>query len=491
MFRSLRSRLLLSYVTVISTVLVVMTIFLLAASLSAQLRFDPTWRELIIIARSVDAEIVRARQAGIATIETERFEQFLGQIATNQNVRVLAVLAGTREVIFDSQGDSWVGETISTNPIRSVLAVDENISLGHYEAPDGSNWLVLTQALATFRGRNQLFIVYTRPRPTPFAIFRQLFFSPLCQAGLAAFVVAVLLMLWLNRSVTRPLKGMVQASEAMSAGDYAQQVPVQGPEEIQRVALSFNKMATQVQKANLSQRDFVANVSHDLKTPLTSIQGWSQALLDEVARTPEQVGNAAAIIHSEAERMNRMVSQLLDLARIESGQLKLNLTPISLSDLLTDVYNNLLVQAQNKQIQLTQALSPVSPILGDGDRLMQVFTNLVDNALTHTPTGGRVHLVVRPHGEKAVEVLVQDTGKGIPPDELERIFERFYQVEKSRTQTGGRKGAGLGLAIAKELVEAQRGRISAHSQPGKGTTMAIRFPLSSAPENSTITRTLS
>jgi signal transduction histidine kinase len=488
MFRSLRSRLLLSYTAVIGTVLVVMTLFLLAAALSAQLRFDPTWRELIVIARSVDAEITRARQAGIATIEAERFEQFLAQVAESQNVRVLGIIAGTREVFYDSQNGSWVNETIVADPIRSVLAVDNNISLGRYEAPDGSHWLVLTQALDTFRGRNRLFIVYARPQPTPLAVFRQFFLSPLCQAGLAAFLVAVLLMVWLNRSVTRPLKNMAQASEAMAAGNYDQQVPVQGPEEVQRVASSFNEMAAQVKKANLSQRDFVANVSHDLKTPLTSIQGWSQALLDGVASRPEQVGNAAAIIHSEAERMNRMVSQLLDLARIESGQLKLHQTPLYLNDLLTDVYNNLLVQAQAQQIHLTQAIQPVPLINGDGDRLMQVFSNLVDNALSHTPAGGRVHLVVRPHGDHAVEVLVQDTGKGIPPDELERVFERFYQVEKSRVQDSGRKGSGLGLAIARELVEAHRGRITAHSQPGQGTTFAVRLPLSPTPPGATLTK---
>ena len=489
MFRSLRSRLLLSYVTVIGIVLTVMTLFLLAASLSTQLRFDPVWRELIVIARSVNAEIVRARQAGIATIEAEKFEQFLGQVASSQGVRVLAVIANSREVIYDSQNGSWVGEKVQGNPIRSVLAVDNSLSLGQYHAPDGSRWLVLTQALDTFRGNRQLFVVYARPQPTPFAVFRQFFLSPLCQSGLAAFLVAILLMLWLNRSVTRPLGNMVQASEAISAGNYDQQVPVQGPVELQQVATSFNEMAAQVKKSNQSQRDFVANVSHDLKTPLTSIQGWSQALLDGVAQTPEQIGNAAAIIYGEAERMNRLVSQLLHLARIESGQLKLHLAPLHLNHLLTDVYNNLLVQAQAKQIQLTQAIEPVPAIAGDPDRLMQVFTNLVDNALTHTPAGGRVHLVVRPHGDKAVEVLVQDTGKGIPEEELPRIFERFYQVDKSRVQDSRRKGAGLGLAIVKELVEAHRGRVTAHSQPGKGTTFAIRLPISPTPTNSTLIKT--
>lgn len=483
MFYSLRSRLLLSYITVIGTVLVVMTVFLLAASLSTSLRFDPVWRELIVIARSVNAEITRARQAGLATVETERFELFLDQVAASQNVRVLAIVANTRQVIYDSQNGSWVGETIEQIPIRTVLAVDNTLSLGQYEAPDGSFWLVLTQATDAFRGRNRLFIVYARPRPTPFAIFRQLFLAPLFQAGLAAFLVAVVLMVWLNRSVTRPLREMVQASEAMAGGNYDQRVPVHGPEEVQRVASSFNEMAAQVKQSNQAQRDFVANVSHDLKTPLTSIQGWSQALLDGVAGEPAQVENAAAIIHSEAGRMNRMVNQLLDLARLESGQLKLHLAPVFLNELLAEVRNNLLVQAQAKQINLIEMIQPVPPILGDGDRLIQLFSNLVDNALAHTPAEGSVRLVVRPQGEKMVEVLVQDTGQGIPAEEQPRIFERFYQVEKSRTQSSRRRGVGLGLAIAKELVEGHRGRITVHSQPGQGTTFLVQFPIFTVPHS--------
>ena len=288
--------------------------------------------------------------------------------------------------------------------------------------------------------------------------------------------------------VTRPLHKLVGATEAIAQGDYEQRVPLEGPEEVQRVATSFNSMAMQVATTRQVQRDFVANVSHDLKTPITSIQGWSQALLDGTAVSLESQKRAAGIIHNEAERMSRMVRQLLDLAKIESGQLELHKERVDLCQIVTDVHHSLLPRAIEKQIRLTLNTAPVPPIWGDTDRLMQIFTNLADNALTHTTAGGRVHLDVHSHGEKAVEVVVQDTGKGIAPDELSRIFERFYQVDKSRAKPSRRAGSGLGLAIVQELVLLHNGRIQARSEVGKGSAFIVRLPVSDIPEASTIVR---
>ena len=138
-------------------------------------------------------------------------------------------------------------------------------------------------------------------------------------------------------------------------------------------------------------------------------------------------------------------------------------------------------------VQFTLDLQPVPLILGDPDRLMQVFTNLADNALGHTPAAGRIHITLAPHGDRAINITVQDTGPGIPPDELSRIFERFYQVEKSRARTSERRGSGLGLAITRELVEAHGGRIEARSELGKGSAFLVRLPIG-PPEGSTITR---
>ncbi|MCZ7669249.1 MAG: ATP-binding protein [Chloroflexi bacterium] len=145
--------------------------------------------------------------------------------------------------------------------------------------------------------------------------------------------------------------------------------------------------------------------------------------------------------------------------------------------LLTEVHHNLTLRAQDQQIELISDLQPVPVIRGDYDRLIQLFTNLLDNALNHTPAGGRVHLRLKPQGEQAVEVTVQDSGSGISPEDLSRIFERFYQVEKSRVGGNGRRGSGLGLAIVHELVEAHQGSIRAVSQEGEGSLFVVRLPV--------------
>ena len=214
-------------------------------------------------------------------------------------------------------------------------------------------------------------------------------------------------------------------------------------------------MAEQVRASQQSQRDFLANVSHDLKTPLTSIQGFAQAITDGAAGDAESVRRSAGVIQDEAQRMSRMVSELLDLARIESGQIVMRREPVHLNAVLRDCVDKLALRAQQTGVKLNAQVPDDLPVvLGDGDRLAQVFTNLLDNALKHTPEGGKVTLAARSLSGSSivrrgktwpagVEVSVSDTGSGIPPEDLGRIFERFYQVDKSRPARQ-RPGAGAG-----------------------------------------------
>ncbi len=487
MLKSLRSRLLFSYGIVIMTVLVIVAVAAFIVVSLPAVRYSPMLRDLDNISRVNRGEIIRLIQA---RARNEKILQTLQQTAVENNVRVLLANVDDREVVFDSDNSGWVGTKIDgvVLPNNLLPTTDRNTLAGLYTHEDGSTWLLYSRAISNF-GTDGRFIMYARPEPTGLRQFRELgLFNFLLGAGGAAFLLAILLAFGIVAWVARPLQKMAGATEAIAQGEYDQQLPLQGPEEVQRVAFSFNSMAAQVSATRHAQRDFVANVSHDLKTPITSIQGWSQALLDGAADTPEAQRRAANIIYSEAERMSRMVRQLLDLAKIESGQLELYKELVDLSQLIQDVHRNLFIRAQEKGIHLTVDSQLSVPIYGDPDRLMQLFTNLVDNALTHTPTDGRVHLKVQPHGEKAVEVVVQDTGKGIGSEELSRIFERFYQVEKSRAQMAQRAGSGLGLSIVQELVALHNGRIFARSELGKGSAFIVRLPISDTPEASTIVR---
>jgi len=477
MFNTLRVRLLISYLAIIATVLVIVTVALLAISASQSARILPALRQLNTINLGMRREIARLAEANA---DFPMIKRVLSETAAEQDVRIVIFNRGAGRVIYDSQSDE-VGWTTSgladvNRPPGEFSSLDPSLPIGLYRAPDGSRWLVISQWLPS-RVAGRLLVLIVRPEPTIIAFFRETFLRPVLVAGLLALLLSVLLAILISRSVARPLQRLATASESIAQGEYDQHLEPSGPDEVRRVAQSFNTMASQVSAAQRAQRDFVANVSHDLKTPLTSIRGWSQALLDKTADSAEQQEQAARIIHDEAERMARMVEQLLDLAQIESGQLQLTREAIDLGRLAEEIQRRFDLQAQEKGVVLTLDAQPAPAIVGDHDRLVQVFSNLVDNALDHTPDGGRIHMSVHPYGHDAVEVTVQDSGSGISPEDLGRIFERFYQVDKSRVRIEGGRGTGLGLAIVKELVEAHGGRIIARSQVNQGTTFTVRLPI--------------
>jgi signal transduction histidine kinase len=292
---------------------------------------------------------------------------------------------------------------------------------------------------------------------------------------LAAFILAA----FISRSIARSLKSLASAAAAVAEGHYDQRVPENGPMEIQAVAQAFNRMSEQVRDTQKAQQDFLANVSHDLKTPLTSIQGYSQAIIDGAAKDPR---SAANIIYEEAGRLNRMVIQLTDLARLQAGRLSMHMTAIELGQLTKAIGERLAIVAQEKGVSLEVNAPRMPEVAGDGDRLAQVITNLVSNAIKYTPSGGKVSVCTQATNG-GVELVVSDNGIGIPPEDLPRIFERFYQVDKAR---GPRRGTGLGLAIVAEIVHAHGGKIMASSAgPGQGSTFTLWLP---SPQASTIMR---
>jgi signal transduction histidine kinase len=212
-----------------------------------------------------------------------------------------------------------------------------------------------------------------------------------------------------------------------------------------------------------------------LKTPLTSIQGFAQAILDGAAQTPEALQQAASVIFNEAGRMHRLVMDLLVLARLEGGTADLQKAPVDLGLLLNNIIDKFKLQAEQANVRFNLQLGPLPTITGDGDRLSQVFTNLVDNAIKYSPAGGQVTIFAALAGADVL-IQVRDSGTGISPEDQKRIFERFYQVDKSRRGGSGR-GVGLGLAIAHQIVTAHHGRIWVDSAPGQGSTFSVSLPV--------------
>jgi two-component system, OmpR family, sensor kinase len=290
-------------------------------------------------------------------------------------------------------------------------------------------------------------------------------------------VFSLILAYVLSRWVADPLQKVVVAARKYPTD--ANPIQPRGPQEVQDLARAFNSMVVRVDNTQKSQRDFVANVSHELKTPLTSIQGFAQAILDDTADTPEARKQAAQIIYNESARMHRMALNLLDLARLEAGTADLKMSPVDVGALLRGIVEKFTPQAQKAGVQLQVDVPDNLPTLNaDGDRLAQVFTNLVDNALKFTPVNGQVTLFAKNAGAE-MELSIMDTGSGVPEEALLRVFDRFYQVDTSRAGGEGH-GTGLGLAIVQEIVQAHGGKIGVRSQLGHGTTFVIHLPLSRA-----------
>ena len=469
MFRSLNFRLLLSYVAII---LVCMA--LVGLGLLLFVRSSPLWT------RAASQRLEEAERATMQsllqegrqqTLTKERFHDLLAQAAEENDVRIL-LLDGAGKVRFDTE-EGWMGRDFSR--MARFRTPPPQRWQGVFTGPDGQRWVFVGNVLPGDGMQRQALVFASPPARLLLLIwFASNLLPPLAQAGAVALVLSILLALLISRSVAAPLRRVAGAAESIARGETGTRAPVSGPTEVRALARSFNTMADQVEATQRAQRDFVANVSHDLKTPLTSIRGFSQALLDGAAATPEAKANAARVIHEEAEHMRRMVDELLVLARFDAGQVVMARDPVELGPLLRRCVEKLTPQAQTVEVALELDAPEQLLVTGDGDRLAQVFVNLLDNGIAHTPAGGKVALAARRvDAEQAVEVTVTDTGEGIPAEALPRIFERFYQVDKSRRRS---RGTGLGLTIAKEIVEAHSGTITVESVVGLGARFAVRLP---------------
>ncbi len=455
MFTSLRARLWLSYATVITIALVIVAVVLLAFLIRNPVSARQTQERL----RDAQNLILSDTQKYLAT------PQSLEQVKQKYDVRLL-LFDSKRNIVFDTN----LNDPKIPYPRRNILGRNAQTA----RDTNGVMWLYTFQRLSKDR---VLVVAAPRPRVPVLNVFADEFLFPIIEGGAIALLLSLILAYAISRWVADPLQQVVHAAQTYPSDEMKTLSP-RGPHEVQDLTRAFNSMIARVESSQRSQRDFVANVSHELKTPLTSIQGFAQALLDETADTPAARQQAAQIIYSEAGRMHRMALDLLDLARLEAGTADLKMSAVDVKALLQNIVDKFTPQAQRASIHLQLNIPWNLPtLIGDGDRLAQVFTNLMDNALKFTPANGQVTLAAASAGAE-MEISITDSGAGVPNEALPRLFDRFYQVDPSRAGGEGH-GAGLGLAIVREIVEAHNGRISVRSQVGHGTTFVILLPLAS------------
>lgn len=312
-----------------------------------------------------------------------------------------------------------------------------------------------------------------------FTNFRTAVNEALAIAALAAVVAAVAVSFFVSRQVVTPVREMMLASKFIAAGHYEERVRVPGDavrdelDELAQLALSFNQMAAKLEQVETMRRELIGDISHELRTPLTAIKGSMEGLMDGVLPGNDETYMG---IYKEADRLQRLVSDLQELSRVEAGAYDLELKPVDVHDLVAAAVNRLELQFEEKGVLLeVDVPSGLPQVQADEDRIGQVLLNLVGNALQYTPSGGEVKITATRHSDGVI-IAVSDTGIGISPEHLEFLFTRFYRVDKSRSRVGG--GSGIGLTIAKHLVEAHGGRLWVDSPgPGKGSTFAFSLPV--------------
>jgi signal transduction histidine kinase len=286
---------------------------------------------------------------------------------------------------------------------------------------------------------------------------------------------------FLSAALTDRIVNLGRAADELARGRLSARVTVSGNDEMASLARTFNDMAArleataeQQQELDMLRRNLIAWAGHDLRTPLASIRAIVEALADGVVDDPETVDRYLSTARREIRSLSRLIDDLFELAQIEAGGLRLELAPNSISDLISDTMESFSELAARQRVTLEGSAEPgVDPVKVDAQQIGRVLSNLVGNALRHTPAGGTVRIQAR-RAAAGVQVEVHDTGEGIDAQDLPHIFERFYRGDKSRTRATG--GAGLGLAIAKGIVEAHGGEIRVESAPGQGTTLVFQLP---------------
>jgi signal transduction histidine kinase len=278
-----------------------------------------------------------------------------------------------------------------------------------------------------------------------------------------------------SRWLTRPVRELTRGARRMSLGSFGTTVKIRSQDEIGELASAFNDMSMRLAEFHKSRSELLADISHEIRSPLARIQTDAEILIDREIKKEEQALHLQAICE-EVTHIDRLIDDLLMLSRLENNQLVMERTRVSIGEVLSRETARFLLQMEEKAVTLRQDIAPGLPAIAvDEKRIGQVISNLLANAIRYTPAGGTIEVGAKTHNA-GITIWVRDTGAGIPAEDLPHIFDRFYRVDKSRSRTTG--GTGLGLAIAKRFVEAHGGHIRAESEAGRGTTITVTLPFS-------------
>jgi signal transduction histidine kinase len=391
-------------------------------------------------------------------------------------------------------GNLYERRVILTDNQGVVVADSEGDLLGKQYQPDSPGRAILSpppppgSPISSPWEEGAIGTLYLSPELSPGAGFISLRILSLAigrfflWGGLMAVAIAVAITFFLSRRILAPVKALTLASKRLGRGDFSPRVPVKDKSELGELAEAFNSMAGDLERAEKLRRNMVADVAHELRTPLSNVRGYLEAIRDGVIKPDKK---AIRSLTEEAMLLSRLVDDLQDLALAEAGELNLVCQTEDVSALVNQTVAAMQAQAATKGVSVSIDLPDRLPLVNiDYHRISQVLRNLLENAVAHTAQGGSITVAAKQQDNNWVELSVTDTGEGIPADDLPNIFERFYRVDKSRARATG--GSGLGLTIAKRLVEAHGGKLEVQSELGKGSRFSFTIPVAKPNSGTTL-----
>lgn len=475
MSKSLRWKFILIMLLLILLLMTVVCVFLIQGvqrfyTKEFSIRMEETFDEDVL----ADIRGALDEEDPLATLR-ELMDIYMGRLGIDMDTRNYFILDDAGELLDSSRLDDSAPIEMTPNILKALNRKDAFGIEANAEYMDAA--VPVTDSDGVLH-----FVIYIRDDKQTVRDLNSELITLIFEAVVVGLAISVILSFILSKTLLQPIIGMTKAAEAMADGDFSRELIVDSEDEIGILADTFNNMAHQlkmtleeIKKSEALRKEFVANVSHELRTPLTSIRSYAETLTENADIPKDMENDFLHVILNESDRMTKIVQDLLTLSRFDAGSGQLIIDEFSLEQSIHDVYDAIALEAKKHGHALSLSLRDSLPrIYGDKARIEQVLLNILSNAVKYTPDGGKIDISGGQTG-KNVWVKIKDTGIGIPEEDLSRIFDRFYRVDKARSRESG--GTGLGLSIAREIVIRHGGDILIDSTAGRGTAVTVVLPI--------------
>ena len=471
MFKSIFSRLMFTYLGIITAVIVTISIALSIGY--SDYVFNDKEQEQLKSAKKVSRMVENYLNGLITKTELDSSINSIGYVTDSSIYAINANLNSIKDKRNLKIGEG-LDESFLINDLKQVLSSKTVFRKSQYSSKFNMDVVFTGYPLKNENEVNGAILIFSPVNIMETEITKINFIIWIC--ALILILISTVIIFFISRRISRPIVQMTSAVIKLAEGEKVGEIHAKTGDEIEKLADAFNVMNSQLEITENVRREFIANVSHDLRTPLTSINGFVQGMIDGLIK-PENYPKHLVTIKEEINRLMKLTKDILEIAKIQGGAINLNITNVKAADTISLVVESIEILAQQKEIQISSQCPMNLYVKADCDRLKQILSNLLANAVNYSGNGSKVCITAAAE-EDYVKFVIRDNGQGIPKENLENIFEKFYRADKSR-QTDG--GTGLGLNISKSLVELHGGRIWAESEMGQGTSFYFTIPNPQAP----------